>query len=75
MNYETAIGIQIIYSTEYKTINFYDRNSPEKGFEGKMDDAVFQNFSEDWQPAIVMDWSNGYWDRMKEKYRKDEWIM
>lgn len=53
MNYETAIGIQIIYSTEYMTINFYDINSPEKGFGGKMVDAVFQNFSEDWQPALL----------------------
>lgn len=75
MNHETAIGIQIIYSTEYKTIDFYYINSPKKGFGGKIVDAVFKDFSEDWQPAVVMDWSNGFWDRMKEKHRKHEWIM
>lgn len=75
MNHETAIGIQIIYSTEYKTINFFDINSPKKGFGGKMVDAIFQDFSHDWQPAVAMDWSNGFWDRMKKKYRKDEWIL
>lgn len=75
MNHETAIGIQIIYSVEYKTIDFFDINSPQKGFGGKMVEVVFNDFSKDWQPAVVMDWSNGFWDRMKEKYRPDEWIM
>ena len=75
MNHETAIGIQIIYNMDYKTINFYDINSPKKGFGGKMVDAVFKNLSDDWQPAVAMDWSNGFWDRIKEKYRKGEWIM
>jgi len=40
-----------------------------------MVDAVFKDFSHDWQPAVAMDWSNGFWDRMKEKYRKDAWIL
>jgi len=75
MNHETAIGIQIIYSTEYKTINFFNINSPQKGFGGKMTEAVFEDFSKDWQPAVAMDWSNGFWDKMKEKHRKGEWIM
>ena len=72
MNYETAIGIHIIYNTKYKTINFFDINSPKKGFGGQMVDVVFEDFSKDWQPAVVMDWSNGFWDRMKEKYRQGE---
>lgn len=75
MNHETAIGIKVLYDTKYKTIDFYDINSPKKGFGGKMVDAIFQDFSKDWQPAVVMDWSNGFWDRMKEKYRQDEWIL
>jgi hypothetical protein len=75
MNHESAIGIQIIYSTKYKTINFFDINSPQKGFGGKMVETVFEDFSKDWQPAVAMDWSNGFWDKMKEKYRKGEWIL
>lgn len=75
MNHETAIGIKILYHTIYKTIDFTDINSPKKGFGGQMVDAVFQGFSKDWQPAVVMDWSNGFWDRMKEKYRPEEWVL
>jgi len=75
MNHETAIGIQILYDTKYKTINFYDINSPKKGLGGQMVDAVFQDFSKEWQPAVVIDWSNGFWDRMKEKYRPEEWVL
>jgi hypothetical protein len=75
VDYETAIGIQIIYSTYYKTINFFDINSPKKGFGGKMVNTVFNDFSKDWQPAVVMDWSNGFWDKMKEKYRQGEWVI
>jgi hypothetical protein len=75
MNHETAIGIKILYHTKYKTIDFTDINSPKKGFGGKMVKAVFQDFSKDWQPAVVMDWSNGFWDRMKEKYRPEEWVL
>lgn len=75
MNHETAIGIQVLYDTKYKTINFFDINSPKKGYGGKMVDAVFQGFSEDWQPAVAMDWSNGFWDKMKKKYRQGEWVL
>jgi len=75
MNHETAIGIQILYSTNYKSINFFDINSPIKGKGSKMVDALFKDFPKDWQPAVVMDWSNGFWDKMKEKHKKLEWIM
>ncbi len=75
MNHDTAIGIQILYSYKYKTIDFYDINSPVKGNGSKMVDAIFKDFPKDWQPAVVMDWSNGFWDKIKEKYKDLEWIM
>ena len=75
MNHDTAVGIQILYSTDYKTIDFFDINSPIKGYGSKMVDAIFKDFPDDWQPAVVMDWSNGFWDKMKKKYNKIEWIM
>ena len=75
MNHETAVGIQVLYSTTYKTIDFYDINSPIKGHGSKMVDAILKDFPADWQPAVVMDWSNGFWDKMKEKYKNIEWIM
>jgi hypothetical protein len=75
MNHDTAIGIQILYSTDYKTIDFFDINSPIKGHGNKMVEAIFKDFPGDWQPAVVMDWSNGFWDKMKDKYKNIDWLM
>jgi len=75
MNHPIAIGIQILYYTKYKSIDFYDINSPIKGNGSKMVDAILKDFPKDWQPSVVMDWSNGFWDKMKEKYSNLEWIM
>ena len=75
MNHDTAIGIQILYDTKYKAFDFFDINSPIKGNGSKMVDAVFKDFPKDWQPSVVMDWSDGFWDRMKEKYSELDWIM
>jgi hypothetical protein len=75
MNHDTAVGIQILYSTDYKTIDFFDINSPIKGNGSKMVDAILKGFPDDWQPAVVMDWSEGFWDKMKEKYNNIEWLM
>lgn len=68
MNHPTAVGIQILYSPKYKTIDFFDINSPIKGNGSKMVNAVLPDFPRDWQPTVVMDWSNGFWDIMKKRY-------
>ncbi len=75
MNHDTATGVQILYSPSYKTIDFFDINSPVKGNGSKMVDAILKDFPKGWQPAVVMDWSNGFWDKMKEKYNSLKWIM
>lgn len=75
MNHETAIGIQILYNTKYNIIDFYDINSPIKGNGSKMVDAVLKDFPKDWQPAVIMDWSNGFWKKMEKKYDNLDWMM
>lgn len=75
MNHPTAIGIQILYSTAYKYINFFDINSPVKGNGNKMVHAMLNNFPKDWQPAVAMDWSNGFWKKMEKKYKNLDWLM
>jgi hypothetical protein len=75
MNHGTAIGIHILYHTTYATINFFDINSPVKGNGSKMVDAVLKDFPKDWTPAVVMDWSNGFWERMAKKYKHLTWMM
>lgn len=74
MNHPTAIGIEILYDLEYQTIDFYDINSPIKGNGARMVDAVFQDFPEGWSPVVIMDWSDGFWDKMKEKYKHLDWM-
>lgn len=73
MNHETAIGIQILYHTEFKYIDFYDINSPVKGKGSRMVNAILKDFPEDWQPTVTMDWSNGFWEKMTEKYNQFNW--
>lgn len=74
MNHETAIGIQLLYSLSQKYINFFEINSPIKGNGSKMVEAILRDFPKDWQPTVVMDWSNGFWDRMKERHNDLDWI-
>lgn len=74
MNHPSATGIELFYDTDYGTVDFNDINSPFKGNGGKMVDAVLRDFPKGWQPAVIMDWSNGFWDGMEEKYQTLEWI-
>ena len=74
MNHPTAIGIEVLYSLEYKTVDFYDINSPIKGNGGRMADAILKDFPEGWSPMVFNDWSDGFWDQMKERYKHLDWI-
>ena len=71
----SATGITILFEPKYKYINFYEINSPIRGCGSKMIEAVFTGFPNDWQATVVMDWSEGFWDNMKEKYSNVDWIM
>ena len=75
MNHATATGIEILYDIPYKTIDFYDINSPIKGYGGKMVGAAQKDFPKDWTPSVIMDWSNGFWDRMADKHKDFKWMM
>ena len=74
MNHPTAIGIEVLYSLEYKTVDFYDINSPIKGNGGKMAEAILKDFPEEWRPVVFNDWSDGFWDHIKEKYKHLDWM-
>ena len=36
---------------------------------GKMVNEVLKALPEDWNGIVVMDWSHGFWDKMKEKHK------
>lgn len=73
--HESAIGIEIIYHLEIKTIDFYSINSPIKGHGGRMVKAIMSELPLDWQPAVIMDWSNGFWDKMEQKHNQHKWML
>ena len=45
-------------------------NFPIKGYGSKMVDAVIEALPEDWSAVVVMDWSGGFWEKMRKKYNK-----
>lgn len=73
-DFDKATGIQIIYDVNYKSIDFFDINSSQKGNGSKMVEAVFENLPKEWRPSIINDWSDGFWDKMIVKHKDWNWI-
>jgi hypothetical protein len=36
--------------------------------------AILKGFPEGWSPVVIMDWSEGFWGKMKAKYDHLDWI-
>ena len=68
-DHPTAIGVYLITDIANKDIQFYEMTSAIKGCGGKLVDAVLKALPQDWIGVIVMDWSHGFWDKMKEKHK------
>ena len=64
----SAIGIHLIIDFAHEDIQFYEMTSAVKGCGGKMADAVLNALPEDWKGFVLMDWSGGFWDKMKENH-------
>jgi len=64
----SAIGVHLILDFFNNTIQFFEITSAVKGYGEKMVQAVITALPDDWEAAVVMDWSGGFWDRMTEKY-------
>ena len=39
----------------------------------RMVDALLNGLPEDWEVCIVLDWSGGFWEKMKAKYPEVNW--
>lgn len=68
-DHPTAVGVHLIIDIANKDIQFYEMTSAIKGCGGRMVEAVLKALRQDWSGVVVMDWSNGFWDRMKERHR------
>ena len=63
------MGVPLLLELDYKVIQFYEMNSPVKGYGSKMVDGVIRALPEDWSAAVVMDWSGGFWEKMKRNMK------
>ena len=70
----TAIGVHLIFDFKLKTMEFYEMNSAQKGWGEKMVKASLSALPKDWKVMLVYDWSEGFWDKMMQKYNKLKWL-
>lgn len=70
----TAIGIHLIYDCQFKTLEFFAINSAMKGWGEKMVSAALNKLPPDWTPTVVMDWSGGFWNKMKVRHKHLKWL-
>ena len=62
------VGVELLVDPAFKTIQFFSIVSFKKGNGRKMVAAVVEATPEDWSLAVVMDWSGGFWEKMREEY-------
>ena len=36
--------------------------------------AVLNDLPKDWEVFTLMDWSDGFWDKMKERFTDVKWV-
>ncbi len=69
-DHPTATGVHLIVDEPFNGVQFYEITSSGKGYGGKMVEAVMHALPKDWEAYVVMDWSQGFWEKMEGKYKK-----
>ena len=64
----SAVGVHLILNFIFDGIQFFEITSAVKGYGETMVKAVMTAIPDDWKAGVVMDYSDGFWDRMSEKY-------
>jgi hypothetical protein len=62
----SAVGVHLILDFSTDTIQFHEITSAVKGYGEKMIQAVMTALPDDWDACVVMDWSEGFWDRRRK---------
>lgn len=62
------VGVELLVDPAFKTVQFFSIVSFKKGNGRKIVAAVVGATPTDWSLAVVMDWSGGFWEKMKEEY-------
>jgi len=66
----SAVGVHLILDFRLDGIQFFEITSAVKGYGEKMVKAAVTAIPDEWEAGVVMDWSDGFWNRMSEKYDK-----
>jgi hypothetical protein len=61
------VGVELLVDPAFKTIQFFSIVSFKKGNGRKMVAAVVDATPENWSLAVVMDWSGGFWEKMRKE--------
>ncbi|GAB6906666.1 conserved hypothetical protein [Desulfosarcina cetonica] len=69
-SHPTAIGVHLIFEPAEKYVQFHEITSSTKGYGGRIVQAVMDSIPEDWEALVMLDYSDGFWDKMMEKYDK-----
>jgi hypothetical protein len=72
-HHPTAVGVSLLLDFQSKVLQFYEIASARKGYGQLMVDAVLNGLPQDWEVCIVMDWSGGFWQKMKANYPAVNW--
>ena len=64
----TAVGIHVVLEIHQKAVHFYEITSAVKGYGERMVEAVSKSIPDDWDAAVFIDISGGFWDKMVKKY-------
>jgi hypothetical protein len=72
-HHPTAVGVALSLDFQFKILQFYEIASARKGYSQLMVDAVLNGLPQDWEVCIVMDWSGGFWQKMKANYPAVNW--
>ena len=64
-----AVGVHVILDIHQKVVHFYEITSAVKGYGERMVQAIMKSIPDDWEAAVVMDISEGFWDIMAKKYK------
>jgi len=64
----TAVGVSLISDPDLHEVLFHEITSAVRGYGGRMVAAVLGALPEGWNGVVVMDWSSGFWESMRERH-------
>ena len=65
---ENIIGVELLVDVSTKVVQFFSLTSSLRGCGEKIVCSVLEATPEDWTIVVVMDWSEGFWQVMSERY-------